>query len=374
MKRLALHIASAIAAGTVSLAIAAPTAVERSQWPFSVTPRASFSEPWAMTFLPDGTALVTEKRGALKHVDVKTGTVHEITGVPEVAYGGQGGLGDVILHPDFAQNNVIYLSYAEHGEGDKQGAAVARAILKRSADGGALSDQKVIWRQSPKVSGKGHYGHRLAFGPDGKLWITSGERQKFTPAQDMDANLGKVIRLNEDGSVPADNPFADKGGVTAQIWSLGHRNPLGIAFDAQGRLWEHEMGPEGGDEFNLIRRGGNYGYPVVSNGNHYGGRPIPDHDTRPEFIAPKVSWTPVISPAGLLIYSGERFADWKGNALLGALSGEALVRVTLNGEDASETARYDMNARIREVEQGLDGSIWLLEGGNGGRLLELMPK
>lgn len=374
MKRLALHIASAIAAGTVSLAIAEPAAVERSQWPFSVTPRASFSEPWAMTFLPDGTALVTEKRGALKHVDVKTGTVHEITGVPEVAYGGQGGLGDVILHPDFAQNNVIYLSYAEHGEGDKQGAAVARAILKRSADGGALSDQKVIWRQSPKVSGKGHYGHRLAFGPDGKLWITSGERQKFTPAQDMDANLGKVIRLNEDGSVPADNPFADKGGVTAQIWSLGHRNPLGIAFDAQGRLWEHEMGPEGGDEFNLIRRGGNYGYPVVSNGNHYGGRPIPDHDTRPEFIAPKVSWTPVISPAGLLIYSGERFADWKGNALLGALSGEALVRVTLNGEDASETARYDMNARIREVEQGLDGSIWLLEGGNGGRLLELMPK
>ncbi|MBU1300505.1 MAG: PQQ-dependent sugar dehydrogenase, partial [Gammaproteobacteria bacterium] len=201
MKKLSLQILSAVAAGAASLAIAAPATVEKSQWPFSVTPRASFSEPWAMTFLPDGTALVTEKRGALKHVDVKTGTVHEITGVPEVAYGGQGGLGDVILHPDFAQNNVIYLSYAEHGEDGNRGAAVTRATLKRSADGGELLDPKVIWRQSPKVSGKGHYGHRLAFGPDGKLWITSGERQKFTPAQDMNANLGKVIRLNEDGSV-----------------------------------------------------------------------------------------------------------------------------------------------------------------------------
>jgi glucose/arabinose dehydrogenase len=374
MKKLSLQILSAVAAGAASLAIAAPATVEKSQWPFGVTPRASFSEPWAMTFLPDGTALVTEKRGALKHVDVKTGTVHEITGVPEVAYGGQGGLGDVILHPDFAQNNVIYLSYAEHGEDGNRGAAVTRATLKRSADGGELLDPKVIWRQSPKVSGKGHYGHRLAFGPDGKLWITSGERQKFTPAQDMNANLGKVIRLNEDGSVPADNPFADKGGVTAQIWSLGHRNPLGIAFDAQGRLWEHEMGPEGGDEFNLIQKGGNYGYPEVSNGDHYGGRPIPDHDTRPEFIAPKVSWTPVISPAGLIIYDGDRFADWKGDAFIGGLSAEALVRVTMNGEEAREAARYNMKTRIREVEQGPDGSVWLLEDGDGGRLLELQPK
>ncbi|MEL7560225.1 PQQ-dependent sugar dehydrogenase [Stutzerimonas chloritidismutans] len=374
MKQLSLKIVSAMAAGAASFAIAAPAAVEKSQWPFSVTPRANFAEPWAMTFLPDGTALVTEKRGALKHIDVETGAVHEINGVPEVAYGGQGGLGDVILHPDFAQNNVIYLSYAEHGEDGNRGAAVARATLKRGADGGELLDTQVIWRQSPKVSGKGHYGHRLAFGPEGKLWITSGERQKFTPAQDMNANLGKVIRLNDDGSVPADNPFADQGGVTAQIWSLGHRNPLGIAFDAQGRLWEHEMGPEGGDEFNLIQKGGNYGYPEVSNGNHYGGRPIPDHDTRPEFIAPKVSWTPVISPAGLVIYSGERFADWQGDALLGGLSSEGLVRVTLNGDEASEAARYNMKARIREVEQGPAGSVWLLEDGDRGRLLELQPK
>ncbi len=374
MKRLSLHIVSAMAIGAASLAGAAPAAIEQGQWPFSATPRASFSEPWAMTFLPDGTALVTEKRGALKRVDVKTGKVQAIDGVPEVAYGGQGGFGDVILHPDFAQNNIIYLSYAEPGDGDNRGAAVARAKLELGAEGGSLSDTQVIWQQTPKVSGKGHYGHRLAFGPDGKLWISSGERQKFKPAQDMESTMGKILRLNADGSVPDDNPFADKGGVTAQIWSLGHRNPLGIAFDDQGRLWEHEMGPQGGDEFNLIQKAGNYGYPEVSNGDHYGGRPIPDHDTRPEFIAPKISWTPVISPAGMIIYDGDRFADWKGDAFIGGLSAEALVRVTLNGEAASEAARYNMGARIREVEQGPDGSIWLLEDGDGGRLLELSPK
>lgn len=374
MKRVHLQVAGTIALGLASLTAAAAEAIKEDQWPFSATQRATFSEPWAMTFLPDGTALVTEKRGALKHVDVKSGQTHDIKGVPDVAYGGQGGLGDVIAHPDFAQNKLIYLSYAEKGDGDNRGAAVARATLELGSDGGSLSDVQVIWQQTPKVSGGGHYGHRLAFGPDGKLWISSGERQKFTPAQDMESTMGKILRLNDDGSVPDDNPFADKGGVTAQIWSLGHRNPLGIAFDAEGRLWEHEMGPEGGDEFNLIQKSGNYGYPEVSNGVHYGGKSIPDHDTRPEFIAPKITWTPVISPAGLMIYNGDRFADWKGDAFMGGLSSRGLVRVTLDGEEASEAARYDMGARIREVEQGPDGSIWVLEDGNGGRLLELQPK
>ena len=374
MKRVHLQVAGTIALGLASLTATAAEAIKEDQWPFSATQRATFSEPWAMTFLPDGTALVTEKRGALRHVDVKSGQTHDIKGVPDVAYGGQGGLGDVIAHPDFAQNKLIYLSYAEKGDGDNRGAAVARATLELGSDGGSLSDVQVIWQQTPKVSGGGHYGHRLAFGPDGKLWISSGERQKFTPAQDMESTMGKILRLNDDGSVPDDNPFADKGGVTAQIWSLGHRNPLGIAFDAEGRLWEHEMGPEGGDEFNLIQKSGNYGYPEVSNGVHYGGKPIPDHDTRPEFIAPKITWTPVISPAGLMIYNGDRFADWKGDAFMGGLSSRGLVRVTLDGEDASEAARYDMGARIREVEQGPDGSIWVLEDGNGGRLLELQPK
>lgn len=373
MKHLPLQIASTLALGCATLVASAATeAIGKDQWPFTATPRATFSEPWAMTFLPDGSALVTEKRGALKHLVLQDGKSRDIDGVPEVAYGGQGGLGDVILHPDFAQNRRIYLSYAEKGDGGDRGAAVARATL--DVDGGSLSDVEVIWRQTPKVSGGGHYGHRLAFGPDGKLWISSGERQKFTPAQDMEANLGKIIRLNDDGSVPDDNPFADRGGVAAQVWSLGHRNPLGIAFDAEGRLWEQEMGPQGGDELNLIQKGGNYGYPEVSNGDHYGGKPIPDHDTRPEFIAPKVTWTPVISPAGLIIYGGDRFPDWKGNAFVGGLSAEGLVRITLNGEEASEAARYDMGTRIREVEQGPDGSLWVLEDGDSGRLLELQPK
>ena len=364
-----------IALGLASLGAQAADALPQAQWPFTAEPRATLDEPWAMTFLPDGTLLVTEKRGVLKHVDPKTGKSHDIAGVPEVAYGGQGGFGDVILHPDFANNQYVYISYAEAGDGDTRGAAVARAKLQLNDDGsGALSELSVIWQQTPKVSGAGHYGHRLAFGPDGKLWITSSERQKFTPAQDMKANLGKLVRLNDDGSLPGDNPFADQGGVAAQVWSLGHRNMLGLAFDANDKLWVHEMGPAGGDELNLIVRGENYGYPEVSNGDHYGGKPIPDHDTRPEFEAPKITWNPVISPAGFVIYQGERFPGWNGAGLIGGLSSQALVRVAFDGDNAREAERYDMGARIREVEQGPDGSIWLLEDGSGGRLLELLPK
>ncbi|NRH41210.1 PQQ-dependent sugar dehydrogenase [Pseudomonas sp. MS15a(2019)] len=370
-----------LAAGSLLLSLAtlnanaAPQALSQDQWPFTATPRATLDAPWAIAFLPDGTALVTEKGGVLKHLNVQTGKAQDISGVPKVIAAGQGGLGDVILHPQYASNGLIYLSYAEAGEDGTQGAAVARAKLTLKEDGsGSLSDLKVIWRQTPKVSGNGHYGHRMRFGPDGKLWITSGERQKFTPAQDMSGNLGKLIRLNDDGSVPADNPFAKQGGVAAQVWSLGHRNPLGIAFDAQGRLWEQEMGPQGGDELNLIQRGGNYGYPEVSNGDHYGGKPIPDHSTRPEFIPPKITWTPVISPAGLMIYAGDRFPAWKGNAFIGGLSSKALVRIELKGEEAREVERYAMGTRIRDVEEGPNGSLWVLEDGANARLLELQPK
>jgi len=343
--------------------------------PFSVSTVARFDEPWAFSFLPDGRVLVSERPGALRLVDVASGRVGEVTGVPEVAYGGQGGFGDVVPHPQFADNGLVYLSYAEKGDGDTAGAAVARARLAvDAAGGGRLEDLEVIWRQVPKVAGRGHYAHRILFGDDGKLWISSGERQKFDPAQDMASNLGKILRLNDDGSAPTDNPFAAQGGVAAQVWSLGHRNPLGLAFDGSGQLWDIEMGPKGGDELNRVERGANYGYPIVSNGDHYDGRPIPDHDTRPEFGKPAISWTPVISPSSLAFYSGDAFPQWKGNAFAGGLSSQSLVRIQFEGGRAREAERFDMGARIRGVRQGPDGALWVIEDGKGGRLLKLAPR
>ena len=357
--------------------LAACATADEDSWPFTATPITEFDEPWAMTFLPDGRLLVTEKPGRLLIVTQDGQQSAPVTGVPDVDYGGQGGLGDVILHPEFADNGVIYLSYAEAGDDDKRGAAVARATLALNENGGALGDVQVIWRQYPKVTGRGHYGHRLVFSPDGHLFISSGDRQKFDPAQDMEGNLGKILRLNDDGSVPEDNPFFEQGGVTAEIWSLGHRNPLGVSFDADGRLWNHEMGPRHGDELNLVKPTLNYGYPLVSNGDHYSGEEIPDHDTRPDLEAPKAYWVPAISPAGMLIYDGDKFPEWQGNAFLGGLSSKALVRVEFNGENAREAERFEMGERIREVEQGPDGAIWILEDGrknSQGRLLKLMPK
>jgi glucose/arabinose dehydrogenase len=344
--------------------------------PFDVAVVADFDQPWAMTFVPNTPyALVTEKKGKLK-LWQNEGPVVDVDGVPAVAYGGQGGLGDVILHPDFAKNKLVYLSFAEAGEGGF-GAAVARGKLAIAGGKAALSDVQIIWRQEPKVSGQGHFGHRLAFGPDGMLYISSGERQKFDPAQDLNQNLGKIVRLTDNGMVPSDNPFYDQGRVKSQIWSYGHRNPLGIAFDTQGRLWNQEMGPAGGDELNLVKKATNYGYPFVSNGNHYDGRDIPDHAAGDGFAAPKVFWNPAISPAGLMIYSGDMFKEWKGSAFLGGLGAKALVRVKLDGENATKADQWDMGARIREVEQGPDGAIWLLEDGyrgSEGRLLKLTPK
>ena len=344
--------------------------------PFTVTDVAQFNEPWAMAFLPNGRLLVSEKRGALKAYDMDDG-IADVTGVPDVSYGGQGGFGDIVLHPEFADNDLLYMSYAEDGGRGTRGAAVARARLVLEDNRHELAEFEVIWRQVPKVSGRGHFGHRMAFDTDGYLWISSGERQKFDPSQDMDSNLGKIVRLYDDGSVPADNPFADRGDVTSQIWSLGHRNPLGLAFDGNGQPWSVEMGPRGGDELNLVRRGANYGYPTVSNGNHYSGRPIPDHDTRPEFNEPAVSWTPVISPSSLMFYSGSEFPEWHGDAFIGGLSSRSLVRVEFDGQAAREAQRFSMRQRIRAVAQGPDGALWALEDGrrgSGGRLLRLTAR
>ena len=351
----------------------------------------TFDAPWAMVFLPDGRALVTEKGGILWLLDANGRKAGEIDGVPAVRAAGQGGLGDVILHPDHADNGVVYLSYVERDPDDDalSGAAVERATLALDGDGGRLEERETIWRQVPKVTGNGHYGHRLAFSPEGFLFVTSGERQKFTPAQNMQSNLGKIVRLREDGSVPEDNPFFGNGGVTDEVWTLGHRNPLGIDFDADGRLWAHEMGPKGGDELNRIVRSENYGYPEVSEGSHYSGKEIPSHGSNPAFENPALAWTPVISPAGFVIYDGELFGDWRGQGLIGGLSSRALVRVAFeeapldntgaassDGETETvgrEAERYEWGRRVREVEQGPDGALYVLEDGEGGRLIRFEP-
>jgi len=340
--------------------------------PFRIEPIGTFNQPWAMASLWNGAMLITQRGGELKF-RTADGALLDVAGVPRVDAGGQGGLGDIVLHPNFRQNAMVYLSWVESGEGPTLGAVVGRARFIRTEDGAGLHGLEVIWRQSPKVTGRGHFGHRLAFGPDGLLYITNGDRQKFEPAQDQAQHLGKIVRLRDDGSTPPDNPWASRGGITAQLWTTGHRNPLGLAFDSSGRLWEHEMGPEGGDEFNLIERGANYGYPIVSNGSHYGGRDIPDHSTRPEFRAPLISWNPSVSPAGLMIYSGRLFPQWRGDAFMGALSGQSLLRIDLDGARARQGDRWPMGARIREVEEGPDGAIYLLEDGPSGRLLRLTP-
>jgi glucose/arabinose dehydrogenase len=355
------------ACGTSSETTAQTTSSER---PFTVSEVATFNSPWAMDFLPGSgvrltnAALVTEKGGRLWLLDVNTGRKQEVSGVPSVVAAGQGGLGDVVAHPDFAGNRRVYLSYAEAGSNGTSGAALGYGTLVLGQGQPRLEGFKVIWRQEPKVTGSGHFGHRIAFAPDGTLYVSSGERQKMSPAQDRNSDLGKIIHMTAEGQR-----------IGGRFLTMGHRNPLGLAFAPDGRLWSTEMGPAGGDELNLIVPGRNYGWPQVSYGSHYEGAAIPDDHKSRGFEEPKVWWNPSVSPGSLLIYSGDLFPQWKGDALIGALSGQSFIRVDIDGDNARKADQWDMGNRIRAVDQGPRGEVYLLEDGRNGpaRLLRLEP-
>lgn len=373
--------------------------------PFTATPVATFDNPWALAFLPGShDAIVTEKPGHVWLVDTTTGRKQPVSGAPKVTYGGQGGLLDVVLSPAFASDHSVYLTYSEPSPHGGSGLALARAKLTRSASGGELSGLQVLWHDPAGGEG-GQFGGIVAFAPDGQsLFLTSGERQRFTPAQDASQPLGKILHLTLDGKPAPGNPWSGKAGAAtvtitdppdntvaaktargrqiawpgpnltpAETWTLGHRNPYGLTFDAQGRLWETEMGPKGGDELNLIQPGKNYGWPLVSEGENYDGVSIPKPATRPDLTAAKLFWVPSIAPTSLLIYSGNLFPQWKGSGFIGALAGQALIRVTFNGDTPRKAEQWDMGARIRFVGEGPDGAIYLLEDGDGGRLLRLTP-
>ncbi|NYT41365.1 PQQ-dependent sugar dehydrogenase [Sphingomonas sp. R-74633] len=372
--------------------------------PFNMTQVADFDTPWAMAFLPDGRMLVTEKAGKILLVSAD-GARQQTIATVDVAFQGQGGLLDVIPAPDFAKSHLVYYTYAEpRPEGSSL--AMARATFVDGATP-ALTNLQVLWRAGADGKG-GQFGAIIAFAPDGKsLFLTSGERQRFTPAQDPNQALGKILHLTLDGKPAPGNPWAGKTGtatvtvtdppknteiaktaptrvqqvegtnlVPAETWTLGHRNPYGLVFDTAGRLWENEMGPKGGDEINLIRKGQNYGWPNASNGDNYDGTPIPDHKAGDGYAAPAVFWNPSISPGGMIYYSGKLFPAWKGSLLVGALSGRGLIRVALDGDKANKAEQWDLNMRVRDVVQGPDGAVWLLEdaGKTNGRLFKLTPK
>jgi aldose sugar dehydrogenase len=331
------------------------------------TVATGLSHPWGLAFLPDGRMLVTERSGTLRLVSKDGKLSPALSGVPKVVVAGQGGLLDVAIDPDFKSNNLVYLTYSEPGEGGG-GTAVARGKLGESG----LDGVEVIFRQEPKVEGGNHFGSRLAFAPDGKLFVTLGERFTFTPAQDLTNDLGKIVRLNPDGSVPKDNPFVGRTDVRPEIWSYGHRNPQGAAIHPEtGKLWETEFGPMGGDELNIPQAGQNYGWPVVSWGSHYDGRAIPKPPSHPEFADAIYHWNPVISPSGITFYTADAIPAWKGNLLIAALSGQAIVRLTLDGEKVVDEERIPMGARIRDVVQGPDGAVYALTDEGNGEILRL---
>ena len=365
------------------LSACAPTPLQ-GQAPRSPTPASlqgivdvqviakGLEHPWSLAFLPDKRMLVTERAGRLRIVGADGRLSEPLTGVPKVYASGQGGLLDVALSPTFAQDRFIYLSFAESGEGGAA-TAVARARLGE----GGLENTQVIWRQQPKVSGSNHWGSRIVFRRDGTLFVTLGERFNYSEkAQDLSATLGKVVRLNPDGSAPRDNPFANRDGVRPEIWSYGHRNVQAAALHPEtDQLWTVEHGARGGDELNHPEAGKNYGWPVISYGTHYSYLKIGEGTAKEGMEQPVYYWDPVIAPSGMVVYTGELFAGWQGNFLIGSLTPGGLVRLVMRDGKVAQEERYlgDLRERIRDVRQAPDGSLYLLTDARAGQILRITP-
>ena len=320
--------------------------------------------PWGLAFLPDGRLLVTERPGRLRIVSTEGEISEPVVGVPEVFAHGQGGLLDVAIDPAFADNQLVYLSYAEPGPRNTAGTSVVRGRLAE----GRLDNVEVIYRQRPKVRSGEHFGSRVVFGRDGTLFVTQGERFRYRRgAQDLTKGFGKIMRVNADGSIPQDNPFVGRRDAQPEIWSYGHRNVQGAAFHPEtGQLWTVEHGARGGDELNHPEAGKNYGWPVITYGVDYSGARIGEGTAKDGMEQPVYYWDPVIAPSGLLFYTGDLFREWKGNVFIGSLQPGALVRLVLENDRVVKEERYRLGARIRDVQQGADGRLYLLtDAGNG---------
>lgn len=379
MTRPPFHLVAASATFLMTLPAAAVDEVFQTEGPaiHVQTVADGLVHPWAIAFLPDGGMLVTERPGSLRHVTAEGEVSAPIQGVPEVDARDQGGLLDVVLDPDFEQNRLVYLSYAEAGDGGNS-TAVARGTL--SEDASALSEVEVIFRQQPKLPSTMHFGSRLAFDGEGHLFVALGERfdERFRgQAQDLDSHLGKIVRINPDGSVPEDNPFVGREGALPEIWSYGHRNIQAAAINPEtGVLWEIEHGPKGGDELNIVEPGENYGWPVVSLGVNYDGTPVGEGLRHAEgMVDPVHSWTPVIAPSGMIFYQGDAFPEWQGDLFVGGLASQALVRLELEGNQVAGEERLleSLGLRMRDVAEGPGGAIYVATDEDNGEILRIEP-
>ncbi len=359
--------------GKTGQAVAAP-----APSPFKVTSLGAFDEPWAIKVEPGtGRIFMTDKPGKIEVIDPASGNSAGVSGAPtDVSYGGQGGMADIVFAPDYQASHGLYLSWVKADSSGKRYGVVGRGTLDCPTMANcAIHGLHEIWRQQPALQTFGQFALRMTFSPDGKyLFVSSGDLAKGDPAQDNSNNLGTIVRLNPDGTAASGNPFAGKPSPTNQIWTYGHRNPLGLKFDLSGQLWDLEHGPKGGDEINKLEPGKNYGWPLVSDGDNYDGTPIPDNHTRPDLAQPAVNWTPVIAPGDFIFYSGKLWPQWKGQAIVAGLKTQCLARVSLSDDTGKEVARYEMGHRMRDVAEAPDGSLYAIEDGKGGRLLHLTPK